>query len=176
MTALLFCLYVKLLQPSFFNSVDIWSSFSCDVLDNALAGKNVVKEFGVFFTRVFKDTHFVLQKKVKFTKQVVQCGRNLQEKVWNSGRLVYSDLVTILLRAVKSENIAKGTKVCKIVGNLLNKEVDNLEDYGYPKIDDLVDGEILISSSYPFRQKPTFQCAARNGKKLGNDIMQHLKL
>ena len=47
-TGLLFCLSVKLLLPSIFNSVDFWSSMSLIVLDFVLVDKNGKKEVGLF--------------------------------------------------------------------------------------------------------------------------------
>ena len=47
-TALLFCLYVKLFLPSIFNSVNFWSSMSCIVLDVELTEKDIIKELGLF--------------------------------------------------------------------------------------------------------------------------------
>ena len=88
----------------------------------------------------------------------------------------YSELSIILARAVKGENFAKGTEKCKILGNLLDKEVENLEDHGCPKVQDLVDEENWICSSYPFRHKTTLHCAERKPKLLGNWIMRHLML
>ena len=57
----------------------------------------------------------------------------------NSGRLHYSELPNILPSDVKGENFGKGTKRCKILGNLLDKEVEKLDDHGCPKVQDLVD-------------------------------------
>ena len=48
-TAILFCLYVKLFLPSIFNSVDFWSSMSLIVLDIELTEKNIIKELGPFW-------------------------------------------------------------------------------------------------------------------------------
>ena len=74
---------------------------------------------------------------------------------WNSGRLDYSELSNILSRAVKGEQFAKGTAKWKIIGNLLDKDVEDLEDHGCPKVQDLVDEEVWICSSYPFGHKIT---------------------
>ena len=46
-TALLFCLYVKLFLASIFKFVDFWSSMSCIALDIELADQNFNKELGV---------------------------------------------------------------------------------------------------------------------------------
>ena len=98
--------------------------------------------------------------------------------MWNSGRLDYSQLSNILPRAVKGEYFAKGKEKCQILGNLLDKRVENLEDHGCPKVQDLVDEEIWICSSYPFRHKTTlhFHCAERKTKLFDNWILRHSML
>ena len=47
-TALLFCLYVKVFVPSIFNSVNFWNSISLIILDVELTEKNISKKLGVF--------------------------------------------------------------------------------------------------------------------------------
>ena len=94
----------------------------------------------------------------------------------NSGRLDSSELSNILPRAVKREYLAKGTEKCTILGNLLDKEVEKLEDHGCPKVQEIVDEENWICSSYPVRHKTTLQCAERKEKLFGNWIMRHLML
>ena len=120
---------------------------SCIVLDIELADKNVIKELGVFIDGKFQGYSFCPPKKYTLTKQTLWCTRNLPEIVWNSGRLHYSELSNILARAVKGEYFAKVTDKCKILGNFLDKEVENLEGQSCPKDQDLVDGEVLIWSS-----------------------------
>ena len=63
-----------------------------------------------------------------------------------------------------------------ILGNILDKEVENLEDHGYPKVQDLADEEIWIRSNYSFIHKTTLYCAERKAKLFGNWIMHHLLL
>ena len=96
--------------------------------------------------------------------------------MWNSGRLDYSELSNSLPGAVNGEYVAKGIEKCKILGNLLDEEVENLEDHGCPTVQDLVDEEMWICSSYPFRHKITLHCAERKAKMFGNWTMQHLML
>ena len=96
--------------------------------------------------------------------------------MWNSWCLDYSELSNILPIAVKGEYFAKETEKCEILGNLLVKEVENLEGHGSPKVQDLIDEEIWICSSYPFRHKTTLHCAERKAKLFGNWIMRHLML
>ena len=58
----------------------------------------------------------------------------------------------------------------------MDKEVENLVDHGCPKVQDLVDEEMWIFSSYPFRQMATFHSAERKSKVFGNRLMHHLSL
>ena len=94
----------------------------------------------------------------------------------NSGHLDYSQFSNILPRAVKGGYLAKGTEKCKILGNLLDKEVENLEDHGCPKDQGLVDEKIWICSSHPIRHNTTLHSAERNAKLFGNWIMRPLML
>ena len=96
--------------------------------------------------------------------------------MWNSGCLDYSVLLNILPRAVKGEYFAKNTEKGKILGNLFDKEVEEFENHGCLKVQDLVDEEICICSSYPFRQKTTLHCAERKAKLFINWIMRHSML
>ena len=74
----------------------------------------------------------------KPTKQAFWCTRNLQGIVWNSNRLDYIELSNILTGAVKGEYFAKGLEKSKILGILLDKRVENLEDHGCLKVQDIV--------------------------------------
>ena len=72
----------------------------------------------------------------------------------------------------------KGFEKCKLLTRLLGQRVENLDDYGCPKIQDPV-GEVKadsswICSSYPFRHKTRLHCAERKAKVYGDWVMQHL--
>ena len=128
----------------------------------------------------FRDTHFVLQKKYKPTKQAFWCTRNLLGIEWNSGVLDYIELPNILRRAVSGGFFAKGIEKCKMFGKSLDKDVENLDDHGCPKIRALVDPkadeESWICSSHPLRQKTTLHCADRESEMLDHWAMQLLNL
>ena len=175
-TGLLFCFYVKLFLLLIFHSVDFWSSIYWIVLDIEVADKNVIKGLVVFIDDKVQGYLFRPPKKYKPTKQAFWCTTNFHGNVWNSRRLDYIQLSNNLPRAVKGEYIAKGTEKCKILGNLLDKEVKNLEVHGCLKIQDLVDKEVWICSSYPFRHKTTLHCAERKAKLFGNWIITNLML
>ena len=79
-----------------------------------------------------------------------------------------SELSMILPRDVGGDYFAKGTEICKILGNLLDKDGGNLEDHGCPKVQDLVYEKTWGCTSYPFRHKTTLHCAERKAKMFGN--------
>ena len=92
--------------------------------------------------------------------------------VWKTEGLDYSEISNMLTRAVKGEYFAKGTENCKILGNLLDKDVEILEEHGCAKVQDLVDDEFWICSRYPFRHKTTVHCAECKAKLFANSIMR----
>ena len=84
--------------------------------------------------------------------------------MWNSGRLNYSELPDILPSDVNGEYFAVGTEKGKVLGSLMGKEVENLEDHGCPKVQDLVDekiGFVRVTHS-DTRPQFTVQSARRN--------------
>ena len=62
---------------------------------------------------------------------------------------------------------------CQIIGQRGEKIKKN---YGCPKVQDLVDEENGICSSYSFRNKTTLHCSERNAKLFGDLIMHDLML
>ena len=75
-----------------------------------------------------------------------------------------------------SEYFAKRTEEFKILGSLLGKKVENLEDHGCHIVQDLVDEELWICLSYQFRHKTSLHCAERKAKLFGNWTLPHLRL
>ena len=68
----------------------------------------------------------------------------------------------------------------RVLGKLLDKAVENMDDYSCAEIRDLVDPKedkkMWICSNYPFQHKTTVHCAERRAKLLGRWTMQQLKL
>ena len=74
-----------------------------------------------------------------------------------------------------AEVSAKGLEKCRLLTNLLGRKVENLDDYGCPKIQHLVKTDSSWNcSSYPFRYKSRLHCAERKAKVYGDWAMQHL--
>ena len=104
----------------------------------------------------FRDTHFVLQKCTNPQSKRFGVHKTCTElcgtvDVWN-----VVSLQTFILGLYRVNTLqAKGTEKCKILDNLLDKEVENFEDHGCPKDQDLVEEESWICSYYSFRHKTT---------------------
>ena len=76
---------------------------------------------------------------------------------------------------MNAEVFAKGFEKCKLLSTLLEQKLENLDDYGCPKLQDLVKTDSLwICPSYPFRHKTRLHCAGRKAKVYGDWTMQHL--
>ena len=146
--------------------------YVCILLDIGLTDINVIKELGNFIDGKVQGYSFRPPKKYKPTKQAVWCTRNLRGIVWNSGRLHYSEILNIFPCELKGEYYGKKTEKCKVLKNLFGKDVEKLDDHGCPKTRDLVNEEIWICSSYPFRNKTTPHCAEREAYTLGKQPMQ----
>ena len=76
---------------------------------------------------------------------------------------------------MNAEVFAEGLEKCRLLTNLLRRNVENLNDYGSQKFQDLVKADSSwICSSYPFRHKTRLHCAERKAKVYGERAMQHL--
>ena len=81
---------------------------------------------------------------------------------------------------MNAEVIAKGFEKCRLLTRLLGQKVENLDDFGCPKIQDLLgEGKAnssWICSSYLFRHKTMLHCAERKAKLYGGWALQPLNL
>ena len=70
---------------------------------------------------------------------------------------------------------AKGLEKCRLLNRIVGLNVENFDDYGCPKIQDLVKTDSSwICSSYRFRHKTRLHRAERKAKVNGEWAMQHL--
>ena len=96
---------------------------------------------------------------------------------WSSGKLEYDELFAVFyeIKVMNAEVFAKGIEKCRMLTTDLGQNVEILDDYGCPKIQDLVKTEnSWICSSYPFRYKTKLHCAERKAKVFEGWAMQHL--
>ena len=154
------------------------------VLDLELTEKNVTKELGLFVVSFVQGFSFCPPKPFKPNKQTTWNTNHLHEFAWrwSSGKLEYEKLFAVSydIKVMNAEVFAKGFENCKLLTRLLGQNVENLHDYGCPKVQDLVGaGEAnssRICSSYPFRHKTTLHCAERKAKVYGDWALHHLNL
>ena len=174
---LLFCFYVKFFLPSIFSSVDFWSSMSLIVLDIELTDKNIIKELRLLIEGSPQGFSFCPPKTFKPNKQTSWNTKHLHGIAWRSRKLDYEKLFAAFydIRLLNAELFAKGLKKCRLLINLLGRNLENLDNYDCPKTQDLVKTDISwIYSSYPFRHKARLRCAESKAKVYGEWAMQLL--
>ena len=111
-TGLLFCFYVKLFLPSFFNSVNFRNSMSCIVLDIELTEKNIITVLGLFIDGSVQGFSFCPPKIFKPNKQTTWNRSHLHGIAWSSGKLDYDKLFAVFydIKVMNAEVFAKGPK------------------------------------------------------------------
>ena len=147
------------------------------VLDIELTEKTLFKELGLFIAVSLKEFSFCPPKTFKSNKQTSWNTKHLHGIAWSSGKLDYEKLFAVFydIKVMNAEVFAKGLEKCRLPTTLLGQNVENLDDYGCLKIQDLVKTDSMwICSSYPLRHKTRLHCADRKAKVYGEWAMQHL--
>ena len=76
---------------------------------------------------------------------------------------------------MNAEMFARGLEKCRLSTRLLGQNVENMDEYGCPIIQDLVETDSsLICSSYPFRHKTKLHYVERKAKVYGEWAVKHL--
>ena len=147
------------------------------MLDIELSEKNTIKELGLFIDGSVQGFSFCPPKTFKPNKQTAWSTRHLHGIAWSSGKLEYEKLFAVFydIKVMNAEIFAKGLEKSRLLTTFLGQNVENLDDYDCPKIQDLVKTDSLwICFSYPFRHKTRLHCALRKAKVYGEWAMQHL--
>ena len=150
---------------------------SCIVLVIELSKKNIIKELGLYIDGSVQGFSYRPPKSFKPNKQTTCNTSHLHGIAWSSGKLDYEKLFAVFydIKVMNAEVFAKGLEKCRLLTNLLGRNVEYLADYGCPKIQDLVKTDnSWICSSYPFRHKTWLHCAKRKAKVYGDWVMQHV--
>ena len=150
---------------------------SCIVLVIELTEKNIVKELGLYIDGSVQGFSFCPPKSLKPNKQTTWNTIHLHGIAWSSGKLDYEKLFAVFydIKVMNAEVFAKGLEEYKLLTSLLGRNVENLDDYGCPRIKDLVKTDSSwICCSYLFRHKTRLHCAERKAKVYGDWAMQHL--
>ena len=147
------------------------------VLDIELTERNIIKELGLFIDGSLQGFSFCPPKTFKPIKQTSWNRKHLHGIAWSSGKLDHEKLFAVFydIKVMNAEVFAKGLEKCRLLTRLLGQNVENLDDYGCPKIQNLVNTHSLwICSTYTFRHKTRLHCAERKAKVYGEWPMQQL--
>ena len=115
------------------------------VLDIELTEKNLIKELGLFIDGSLQGFSFCPPKTFKPNKQTTWNTSHVHGIAWSSGKLDYEKLFAVSydIKVMNAEVCAKGVEKCRLLTNLLGQNVENLDDFGCPKIQDLVKTDLL---------------------------------
>ena len=100
------------------------------VLDKELTEKNVTKELGLFIDGSVQRFSFCPPKAFKPNKQTTWNTIHLHGIAWSSGKLDYEKLFAVFydIKVMNAEVFAKGLEKCRLLTNLLGRNVENLDD------------------------------------------------
>ena len=132
-----------------------------------LTEKDIIKELGLCIDDSLLGFSFCPTKTCKPNKQTTWSTRHLYGIAWSSGKLDYDKLFAVFydIKVMNAEVLAKGLEKCRLLTRHLGQNVENLDDYGCPKIRDLVKtNSSCICSSYLFRHKTRLHCAETKTK------------
>ena len=152
---------------------------SCIVPEIELTEKNIIKKLGLYIDGSVQGFSFCPPKSFKPNKQTTWNTSHLHGIAWSRGKLEYEKLFAVFydIKLMNAEVFAKGLEKCRLLTNLLGRNVENLDDYGCPRIQDLVKTDSSWKcSSYPFRHKTRLHCAERKAKVYRDWAMQHLQI
>ena len=152
------------------------------VLEIELNERNEIKELGLLIDGSLQGFSFWPPKTFKPNKPTTWNTNHLHGIAWSSGKLEYERLFAVFhdIKVMNAEVFAKEFQKCRLLTRLLGQNVENLDDYGCPKIQDVVgEGKTnssCICSSYPFPHKTKLHCGEKKAKLYGDWAMQHLNL
>ena len=150
---------------------------SCIVLDIKLIDINIIKKQGLFIDGSLQGFSFCPPKTFKPNEQTTWNTSHLHGIASSSGKLDYDKLLAVLydIKVMNAEVFAKGLENCRLLSRLLGQNLENLDDYGCPKIENLVKTDSLWkSSNYPFRHITRLHSAERKAKVYGEWAKQYL--
>ena len=113
---------------------------SCIFLVIELTEKNVINGLGLFIDGSVQGFSFCPPKTFKPNKQTTWNTKHLHGIAWRSGKLDYENLFAVFydIKVMNAEVFAKGVEKCRLLTNILGQNVENLDDYGCSKIQNLV--------------------------------------
>ena len=102
----------------------------CIVLDIEPTEKNIIKELGLYIDGSVQGFSFCPPKSFKPNKQTTWNTSHLHGIAWSSGKLDYEKLFAVFydIKLMNAEVFAKGLEKCRMLTNLLGRNVENLDD------------------------------------------------
>ena len=125
---------------------------SCIFIDVELTEKNIIKELGLFMDGSPHGFSFCPPKIFKLNQRTTWNTSHLHGIAWSSGKLDYDKFFAVPydVNVINAEASAKGFKKRCLLTRLFGQNVDILDNYGCPKIHDLVKANSMwICPSYP---------------------------
>ena len=97
----------------------------CNVLDIELTEKNINKELGLYIDGSVQGFSFCPTKSFKPNKQTTWNTSHLNGIAWSSGQLDYEKLFAVFndMKVMNAEMFAKGLEKCRLLTNLLGRNV-----------------------------------------------------
>ena len=110
------------------------------VLDIELTDKNISKVLGLYIDGSLQGFSFRPPETFKPNKQPTWNTSPLHGNAWSSGKLDYEKMFAVFydIKVMNAEVFVKGFEKCRLLTNLLRPNLENLDDYRCPKIQDLV--------------------------------------
>ena len=149
------------------------------VLDKELTEKNIIKELGLFIDGSLQGFSFCPPKSFKPNKQTTWNTIHLHGIAWSSGKLDYEKLFAVFydIKLMNAEVFAKGLEMCILLTTFLGQNVENLDDYGCPKIQDLSKRTVCGSALVTFSEtKQGFTVPRGKRKCMENGLCNICKL
>ena len=137
------------------------------LLDIQLTERNKIEQLGVFFDGSPQGFLFCPPTTFKPNKRTTWNTSHPHGIAWSSGKLEYDKLFAVFCytNVTNAEVSAKGLEKCRLLTRPIGQRVEKLDDYGCPKIQDLVKTDSSwIWSSYPFQHKTRLHCVERKAK------------
>ena len=111
-----------------------------DCISYRAKGENIIKELGFFIDGSLQGFSSCPLKTFEPKKQTTWNTSQLHGIARSSGELDYERLFAVFydIKVMNAEVFAKGLEKCGLLTTLVGKNVEILDDYGCPKIQDLV--------------------------------------
>ena len=110
------------------------------VLDIELTEKNTIKELGLFIDGCVQAFSICPPKTFKPNKQTTWDTSHLHGITWSRKKLEYEKPFAVFydIKVMNAEVFAKRLEKRRLLTRILGQNAENLDDYGCPKIQDLV--------------------------------------